>query len=334
MSKVSVLIAVYNSERYLKQCLETVCSQSFRDIQIICIDDCSTDSSAEILDKYARLDKRIEVIRLQENSGQAIARNEGLKIANGEFVMMLDSDDWLENDAIEKAYISITAEDDIDCCLFDLRLYYQDEDRIESFCNNIKKKTLTGEEAFELSLSWNIHGLYMIRTSIHKIFPYDSSCRLYSDDNTTHIHYLYSRKVVFSNGVYFYRKHSGSMTNSVSIRRFDHMDANLNMKRTLISEVKKGRIKESEKIMNMYETYRWLNIVDAYWFYYSNYNVFTKQECKEIEIHIKEMLKTVERFRIPISLKLKLGYFPFRSYKLFSFVENIYFRLRKLFGRG
>ena len=190
MSKVSVLIAVYNSERYLKQCLETVCSQSFRDIQIICIDDCSTDSSAEILDKYARLDKRIEVIRLQENSGQAIARNEGLKIANGEFVMMLDSDDWLENDAIEKAYISITAEDDIDCCLFDLRLYYQDEDRIESFCNNIQKKTLTGEEAFELSLSWNIHGLYMIRTSIHKIFPYDSSCRLYSDDNTTHIHYL------------------------------------------------------------------------------------------------------------------------------------------------
>ncbi|MBO7302383.1 MAG: glycosyltransferase family 2 protein [Bacteroidaceae bacterium] len=332
MSKVSVLIAVYNAEKYLEQCLESVCSQSLRDIQIVCVNDCSTDSSAEILDRYAKTDKRITVIHLLENSGQAVARNEGLKIADGEFVMMLDSDDWLEYDAIEKAYRAITAEEDIDCCLLDLILYYQDEERMEAFNNRTEKTLLTGEEAFKLSLFWNIHGLYLIRASIHKAHPYDTSCRLFSDDNTTHIHYLYSRKVVFSKGRYYYRKHSASMTTAMTIRRFDYLEAILNMKRTLEIEIGKGRISEPEKILNKYETYRWLNIVDAYWVYYSNRTLFTEQECKEIESRIADKLKTVERFRIPLSLKIKLGYYPFRSYKVFSFVEDFYFRLRKLIG--
>ena len=334
MSKVSVLIAVYNSEKYLEQCLDSVCSQTLRDIQIICIDDCSTDASSEMLDRYAKADDRITVIHLSKNCGQAVARNEGLKVADGEFVMMLDSDDWLDADSIEKAYRAATAEDDIDCCLFNLILYYQAENRMEPYRNRTEKTAFKGEEAFSLSLCWHLHGLYLVRTSIHKAHPYDTSCRLYSDDNTTHIHYLHSRKVVLSDGKYYYRKHSASMTNDITIRRFDHMDANLNMKRTLLAEIEKGYIGESEKILNMYETYRWLNIVDAYWLLYSNRNAFTGQECKEVESSIAEKLKTVERFRIPWSLKIKLGYYPFRSYRVFAFVENFYFRLRRLLGRG
>ena len=308
MTKVSVLIAVYNAERYLKECLDSVCSQSLRDIQIICINDCSTDASAQILDSYAMHDARIDVIHLHENRGQAFARNEGLKVADGEFVMMLDSDDWLDKDAIEKAYRDIIADEENDCCLFDLIQYYQDEDRMEPYSNRTDKRNFKGEEAFELSLSWGLHGLYMVRASIHKAHPYDTSCRLYSDDNTTHIHYLYSRKVVLSNGKYYYRKHSASMTNGVSLRRFDHLDANLSMKRTLLAEVEKGHINEPEKVLDMYETYRWLNIVDAYWVYYSNRKSFTNLECKEIESRIAEKLKGVERCRIPFLLKMKLGY--------------------------
>lgn len=332
MSKVSVLIAVYNAERYLKECLDSVCSQSLRDIQIICIDDCSTDASAQILDSYAVNDARVKVIHLPENRGQAFARNEGLKIADGEYVMMLDSDDWLGQDAIEKAYRAIIADEENDCCLFDLMLYYQDEERVEPYRNRTEKRALKGEEAFRLSLSWGLHGLYMVRASIHKAHPYDVSCRLYSDDNTTHIHYLYSRKVVLSDGKYYYRKHSGSMTNAISLRRFDHLDANLSMKRMLLTEIEKGHISEPEKVLDMYEAYRWLNIVDAYWVYRSHRNGFTRLECKEIETRIAEKLKSVERCRIPFSLKMKLGYYPFRSFKVFSFVERLYFWLRKLIG--
>ena len=333
MSKVSVLIAVYNAERYLKECLDSVCSQTLRDIQIICIDDCSTDSSAQILDSYAARDARVNVLHLPVNSGQAFARNEGLKIADGDYVMMLDSDDWLGKDAIEIAYDTIIADEENDCCLFDLIQYYQDENRTEPYRNRTDKRVFKGEEAFRLSLSWGLHGLYMVRASIHKAHPYDVSCRLYSDDNTTHIHYLYSRKVVLSHGKYYYRKHSASMTNGISLRRFDHLDANLSMKRTLQAEAEKGHISEPGKVLDMYETYRWLNIVDAYWVYHSNRSCFTAPERNEIETRIAEKLKSVERSRIPFSLKLKLGYYPFRSFRLFSLVERFYFGLRKLIGR-
>ena len=330
MSKVSVLIAVYNSEKYLAKCLDSVCSQSLQDIQIICIDDCSTDSSLELLQQYAQKDKRICIIHLTENCGQAVARNKGLQIANGEYIMMLDSDDWLAHDSIERVYKSITSNEDIDCALFDLVYYHQDLQQMERYLNRTKETSFSGEEAFILSLDWSLHGLYMIRSSIHHAYPYDTSCRLYSDDNTTRQHYLHSRRVILSDGKYYYRRHTESMTTRISIRRFDYMEANLSMKRTLLTEVAKGNITHQEVILNKYETHRWLNVVDSYLLYHYNKKLFSLEEQQKIEHRIASMLPTIERHRISPSIRFKFGYFPFRSYKMFAFVENCYFNLRKL----
>lgn len=333
MSKVSVLIAVYNAEKYLHECMDSVCSQSMRDIQIICIDDCSTDSSLNILEQYAAKDKRVNIIQLAENSGQAVARNKGLQIADGDYIMMLDSDDWLAPNAIEKTYNAITSAEDIDCALFDLTYYHQERQQTERYQNRTDQIVLSGEDAFVLSLDWSIHGVYMVRSSIHYTYPYDTSCRLYSDDNTTRLHYLYSRRVVLTDGIYYYRRHAESTTTRISIRRFDYMDANLSMKRTLISEAAKGSFSDQETILNKYETHRWLNIVDAYWIYYSNRKIFNKEERQEIQQRIAAMLPTIERQRIPLALRMKFGYHPFRSYRTFAFVENCYFHLRKLLFR-
>lgn len=333
MSKVSVLIAVYNAEKYLTECLDSVCSQSLRDIQIICIDDCSTDSSPHILARYAVADERIHVIRLDENRGQAVARNEGLRVVDGDYVMMLDSDDWLAPDAIAKAYDAVMADENIDCALFRLTYYHHDEHRFEAYCNRTERTQFTGEEAFVLSLDWSLHGLYLVRSSIHRAHPYDTSCRLYSDDNTTRLHYLYSRRVVLSDGVYYYRRHAESMTTRISIRRFDYMDANLSMKRTLQAEAAKGRIAHHEAILDRYEAHRWLNIVDAYWVFYTHREAFNPAEQHEIAQRIACMLRTVERHRLPLSLRLKFGYIPFRSYRVFAFAENCYFRLRQMFNK-
>ena len=320
MSKVSVLIAVYNAEKYLTECLDSVCSQTLQDIQIICIDDCSTDSSLKILQQYAERDKRIHIIRLEENVGQAIARNRGLQIADGEYIMMLDSDDWLALDAIEKAYNSITSAEDIDCALFDLCYYYQDKQKIERRLNRTKHTVFSGEEAFVLSLDWSLHGLYLVRSSIHLAYPYDTSCRLYSDDNTTRLHYLHSHRVVLSDGIYYYRRHADSMTMCVSIHRFDYMKANLSMKGVLLAEASKGSFSNQEAVLNKYETHRWLNVVDAFWLYYTHKSTFSQAEQQEIEQRISAMLPTIERHRIPLSIRLKLGYYPFRSYRAFAFV--------------
>ena len=98
---VSVIIPVYNVEKYLDNCLRTLVSQTLSDIEIICVDDGSTDKSLEILKDYANRDSRITVLE-QENSGAAVARNKGMKLAKGKYFSILDSDDYYELDMLEK----------------------------------------------------------------------------------------------------------------------------------------------------------------------------------------------------------------------------------------
>jgi glycosyltransferase involved in cell wall biosynthesis len=332
MNKVSVLVAVYNAERYLRKCLDSLVSQTLRDIQIVCINDCSSDSSAMILDEYARKDDRIVVLAMNENSGQAVARNKGLEVADGEFITMLDSDDWFEPDSLEKAYKTAIEGDGADCVLFRLMQCF-DDGRVEEYRNRTDKTSFSGEEAFRLCLDWSLHGLYMVRSDIHKSYPYDTSCRLYSDDNTTRLHYLHSQRVAISDGCYCYRKHPESMTSSCSILRFDYLDANLSMKETLLKEIELGYVSDADEVLNFYERHRWLNLVDAYWYYWTNRERFTGAECALIEKRIAAILQTIESKRIAPSLKCKLGYYPFKSYKVFSLVENFYFSLRRFLFR-
>ena len=101
MAQVSVVIPVYNIAPHLHQCLDSVLSQTLHDIEVICVDDGSTDESPEILKAYAQKDERVQVIS-QENAGPGVARNTGMKGATGEYLIFLDSDDWFELDFLEK----------------------------------------------------------------------------------------------------------------------------------------------------------------------------------------------------------------------------------------
>ena len=107
MPKVSVIIPVYNVEKYLKQCLDSVVNQTLKDIEIICIDDGSADNSIEILKEYAQKDNRFIILE-QENQGAGAARNKGLSIATGEYVHFMDSDDWIETSAYQELYNLMT----------------------------------------------------------------------------------------------------------------------------------------------------------------------------------------------------------------------------------
>lgn len=103
MTKISVIIPVYNVENYLKKCLDSITNQTLEDMEIICIDDGSTDSSPDILKEYSKKDKRIKIIT-KENEGQATARNLGIKEAKGEYIAFIDSDDFIEPEMLEKLY--------------------------------------------------------------------------------------------------------------------------------------------------------------------------------------------------------------------------------------
>ena len=101
--KVTVIIAVYNMEKYLSECLESVLRQTLKELEIICIDDGSTDKSLELLLSYAQKDERLSVYR-QKNCGLSVTRNRGLKRASGEYVYFIDSDDILDEEALEHLY--------------------------------------------------------------------------------------------------------------------------------------------------------------------------------------------------------------------------------------
>ena len=113
---ISIIVPVYNTAPYLPQCLDSLVNQTYRDIEIICVNDGSTDNSPDILKAYAERDSRILVIH-QENLGLSGARNKGLESARGEWVMFVDSDDWIAPDMYEKLYHHLT-EDGSDIAAF------------------------------------------------------------------------------------------------------------------------------------------------------------------------------------------------------------------------
>ena len=115
---ISVIVAVYNSEKYLRQCLDSILAQSYGGFELICVDDGSTDSSADILSEYAGLDRRISVYHKEnEGLGAASARNLGLDKATGDFVIILDSDDFFEESMFERA-LKKAEDNDADIVVF------------------------------------------------------------------------------------------------------------------------------------------------------------------------------------------------------------------------
>lgn len=324
MAKVTVLMAVYNASDYLNKSLGSLQRQTHRDFQAICIDDASTDDSLQILNDYAGCDSRFVVIHLEENSGQAHARNVGLAMASGDFVCMLDADDWLSDDALERAVACFNSEE-TDVVLFDVSIDHPDHSElyvIPSF------QTLTGIEAFRLSLDWQIHGLYMVRTAIHRRFPYDETCRLYSDDNTTRLHYYNARRVAHCEGVYHYRQHTASSTKVVSVRQFDYLRANESMKQSLLA------LDVPVEMLAIYEQHRWLNLIGVYMFYFMHGRELSPQERRYGLSELKRIWQNIDRKLLNRSQNRKLGYLPMPTWPMFRLEEWVYFSLRRLLGKN
>ncbi len=100
-SKVSIIVPIYNTEKYLKTCLDSIVNQTYKNLEVILVDDGSTDNSGKIIDEYAKKDSRIKAIH-QKNAGQSAARNIGLKKATGDFISFIDSDDRVDKDFISE----------------------------------------------------------------------------------------------------------------------------------------------------------------------------------------------------------------------------------------
>lgn len=208
---ISVIIPIYNSEPYLKRCIESVLKQTYKKLEIILVNDGSTDHCGGICDEYASKYEHIEVIH-KENGGMADARNAGLEISRGKYVAIVDSDDWIDETYFE--YLcNLLIEEDADIAICD---YIKTKnEKINPSTNKIEKFTKTGKEGLSL-----IYGSYYIqiitpwgklyKKSLFKDVRYPFG-KIHDDEFTTYKLIYNAKRIVVSNKkLYFYYLHDAS----------------------------------------------------------------------------------------------------------------------------
>ncbi|MEA4915958.1 glycosyltransferase [Proteiniphilum sp.] len=223
--KVSVIIPVYNTEAYVEEAIRSVMNQTLRDIEIIIIDDGSTDHSLSVIKKLAREDDRIQYFS-QINQGQSVARNAGIKKATGEYIYFMDSDDFLEENAFESCYSRCTSEN-LDFVFFDAVNFGEINKLILEYNrkNQLDTKVYTGIEILNLLL--DIRGyrvppwLHFINLSFlqEKNIFFDPNLKKYEDQIFSVKLYLSAHRVAYIPASLFHRRlrHASLMTNLYSL---------------------------------------------------------------------------------------------------------------------
>ncbi len=338
MSKITVLVAVYNAAPFLSQCLGSLEQQTLEDFEAICVDDGSTDGSAQLLDQWAQGDKRIRVVHLCGNHGQAYARNRGIEMATGQYITMLDADDWLAPDSLQLAVETMEEHSETDAVLLDLRYCWPDG-REEGYSwhyptegveqnSDGSFKVMTGRQAFMASISWQIHGVYAARRRLFELYPFDTTLSSYSDDNATRLQYRAAREVRCCSGKYFYRQHDASVTHQPSTKRMNWMGALTLLRANL------RQLNETDEVLDNMEQQRWFVIVDSGWFLYRNRKTFSREERLYCIGRIHEEWADTDTRRLPLKVKLLPGYFPFRGcWPLFRAEQWLLFSAKRLLHR-
>lgn len=327
MPKVSIIIPVYNVEKYIKECLDSVVNQTLTDIEIVCINDCSPDNSLSIIKEYINNDFRIKLINLEQNQGQGIAKNIGIDSAQGEYIMFLDPDDWLEPDACEIAYKQISSNNN-DVTYFNLKFYNEtnceytfDYLRLKPFLSKLGKNSFSFEE---------INIPYMgFGEAVYKIYKKDFL-------NRNNIRFSENR---FGEDIPFYIKTIIS-TNNVSVidkplyvyrlREQSAITNPLNYIELLSSRKKAYEIaisSKDESKINMYLIAHISQIMARY----KTWNTLDRKNRKDFYDRIKQEFLSIDKSNNINKIKNHINYFkfkmhitlPFQTFCLIECLEHI-----------
>lgn len=234
--KISVILPVYNVEKYLDRCLKTIVEQTLEEIEIIIIDDGSTDNCPKLCDEWSKKDNRIKVIH-KKNEGLGIARNTGIENATGKYVCFFDSDDYVKLDTLEKAYEKIEKER-ADVCYFGFekisrtgetikkivpntpKIIYEDKDVQDEFLINLISKNSAKDMNLWMSAWDSIFSLDLIKKINWKFV---SEREIISEDIYSLLYlYKYVRKVVIiKESLYCYCTNANSLTHTYRKDRFE-----------------------------------------------------------------------------------------------------------------
>lgn len=225
--KISVIIPIYKVEKYLNRCIESVTDQTYKNLEIILVDDGSPDRCPEICEEWAKKDKRIKVIH-KENGGLSDARNAGLKIAIGEYISFVDSDDWLHRDALQtlKYFLERYNADIVECKAISTnkrvedKIIDNDKIKVVEFNRKSSIEALLCEESLKQTV-WN--KLYK-RTIIKDInFEYG---KYHEDEFWTYQVFDKVEKILFLDVelYYYFQRLDSIMGQAFSIKRLDAIE--------------------------------------------------------------------------------------------------------------
>lgn len=231
---VSIIVPIYNVEKYLDKCINSIIAQTYNKLEIILVDDGSPDKCAKICDEYAEKESRIVVIH-KENGGLSSARNAGLKIAKGDYISFVDSDDYIYKGMVEHM-LQASVQNAADIVICDYKTVYEDEkvnyENLEQ-CNTGKITDIGQNEAQvayfnddkkrkSLVVVWN--KLYERRLFENIRFP---EGRIHEDEAVTYRLLYKAKKIMYiKNGYYFYLERKGSiMASTFNKKRFQLFDA-------------------------------------------------------------------------------------------------------------
>lgn len=256
---ISVIVPVYNVEKYLAKCLNSILMQTHKNIEIICINDGSSDNCSDILKEYREKDNRVRVIE-QKNQGLSGARNTGLKIIRGKYIFFVDSDDWLPLDALELLYKKIK-KDNSDIVIGNIVKVYLNKSK-KYVLKNLEEKIYTSEEYLKYSMK-NKNFMANVVNKLYKaeiIQKYNMSFKkevLFEDFLFTIQYLIYSKKVsILNKDVYYYfLNRKDSIVNKVTQKDLDAL-GNISEIEIFLRTENKSKLLEKEYFQNY--IYEWI----------------------------------------------------------------------------
>lgn len=323
----TVVVTVHNREKYLRQCLDSIVGQTLEDIEILCVDDASTDGSVDILREYERKDARVRLFSLEKNVGVQRARNMAIDKARGEYIIFVDDDDWISPDCVENCMESFGRHPDADCVMIP-EMRVRPDGEVYAPGGRADFESITGEEAFLLTMPWRVAGIFCVRLEYQRRHPFDNACRYFGDENTGRGMLLAARKVVMSKGMYYYRMHGESVCHKVGIGQYSRLYA----QRKFADELRENGV--DERLRRRYETFCWDNVAGAYMRYYAERGSMTPQLRRDALRLIRQAYAKMDFRLVDRRMKRKFGYVPFAPlWWLFRIQEEMYFTARTLLGR-
>lgn len=325
---ISVIIPVYNVENYLKRCIDSIITQTYKNIEIIIVNDGSTDGCQQICEEYQRNDTRIKLIN-KENGGLSDARNKGLKYATGKYIGFVDSDDFIENDMYETLYTNLVKTDaDISICNY-LKIKESSE-KINKSSINAKTKEYTKEKALELLIEDKIESYAWNKLYKKELFEDIQFPKNKKMEDLAIMYKIFDKtdKIVYTEEIEYYY-----------IQREDSILGNIDLQ--LIEDLRAFVQERFDYILNNYSSLRVLLVKNRLRYvliYHRNlceikeYKLYKKNEYLMEYQFFKDNFKTYQKeiFHEGISSSLKLEYnLLYYNRTLFKYYYEIKKALKK-----